>query len=345
MDDKDIKTLIKVLEHKGETNLSLLLKGCQNEIDFSGQWGTKWKSILATFIIYAPIEQYFKLKKLSKKEEKIIIDSILDVYPVVDNGPEINSVDFRIVKEDQSEYENRELSSYVGRTVRVFMSYTTEDKELAGGFKKSLENVGLEVFLAHEDINASSDWPKTILENLKSTDIFMPLITENFHNSFWTDQESGVALSENKLIFPIAIDGRMPYGFLGGIQAFKHNSQYPISAGKIVEAIIQGKPEFTGPLLDSIIKSFSLSHSFDDAGLKSDLLLKFSRFTAEQINEIFRGVAQNEQIYGVTQEGQFYYSSTAHVNIKKLYEKYSNLLDKKLLEELKSKNELNDITS
>jgi hypothetical protein len=233
-----------------------------------------------------------------------------------------------------SEYENEELSSYVGRTVRVFVSYSTEDKEFAGSLKRSLERLGLEVFLAHEDINPSADWPEAILQNLKSTDIFIPLITENFRKSEYTDQESGVALSENKLIFPIAVDEHMPYGFLSKIQAFRQNSSFPISPNEIIKAIIRSKPEFTSPLLDSVIKSFTLSYNWEDAGLKSNVLLIFDIMTEEQVNEIFRGVIQNGEIYG---------SFAARANVKKLFDKYEHLLDKKLLEELNSKEELASI--
>ncbi len=240
------------------------------------------------------------------------------------------SIELKTPKE-QNGYENKELSSYIGRTIRVFIGYATEDKNLAGDFKKALEGLGLEVFLAHEDINPSSDWPDAILENLKSTDIFMPLITENFRKSLWTDQESGVALSENKLIFPVAIDGKMPYGFLGKIQAFKQNSKLPIFAENIIESIIQSKPKFTSPLLDSLIKLFTSSYSYDDAGSKSALFLNFDMITEEQANEIFRGVVQNDQIYC---------SSSARGNVKKLFDKYKHLLDKKLLEEMNSKEEL-----
>ncbi|GAI04969.1 unnamed protein product, partial [marine sediment metagenome] len=57
--------------------------------------------------------------------------------------------------------------------------------------------------------------------------------------------------------------------------------------------------------------------------------------TAEQANEIFRGILQNNQIYG---------SRSARENIEILFEKHHHLLDKKLLEELKNKKELSSLT-
>ena len=186
MDNKDVKTLSKVLIHKKRADLVFLLKNCLSEVESTGQLGSRWDSVLSTFLIFAPIEQYFKLKQLDEDDQELILNSILDIYPLSDGAPEIESIEFRILREEDG-YENRELSTYVGRTVRVFVSYATANKILAGNLKVALEEFGLEVFLAHEDINPSAEWPGAILQNLKSTDIFMPLITENFKTSLWTD--------------------------------------------------------------------------------------------------------------------------------------------------------------
>jgi len=332
MDNKDIKILIKILTHKKRADLALLLKDCLSEVEQSGQFGSHWKSIISSFLIYAPIEQYYKLRELNEKDQEFILNSILDVYPLVDDAPEIKFIEFRILKEEDG-YESKELSSYVGRTVRVFISYATvqKDKGLASNLKKELEGLGLEVFLAHEDINPSSDWQDAILEKLKSTDIFMPIITEDFSKSYWTDQESGIAFIEKKLILPIAVDGHVPYGFLGRYQAFRQKSELPIIADRIIGAIIQSKKEFAGSLLDSLIKLFAISYKYDDAGFKSSLLLKFDTMSAEQVNEIFRSILLNDQIYD---------AYSAQANIKELFEKYQHLLDKKLLERVKNKKEL-----
>jgi len=69
---------------------------------------------------------------------------------------------------------------YIGKTIRVFLSYSTEDKGLAGFIKDSLEWYGLEVFIAHEDIEPSDEWQEAIIQNLESTDVFVPIITESF---------------------------------------------------------------------------------------------------------------------------------------------------------------------
>lgn len=216
--------------------------------------------------------------------------------------------------------------TYIGRTARVFLSYSEKDRHLAARIKTGLENFGLEVFLAHEDINPSADWEKTILENLDSTDIFIPVITGNFKNSQWTDQECGIAYSKKKLIISIAVDGVIPYGFISKYQALKLDSKNTKDqTSKLIEAIIKAKPEFESQLLDSLVKAFAVSYSFDDAGLKSKLILSFSKINTEQINEIFKQVFRNDQIYR---------SCSARSNIKKLFENYKEDIQEDLKKEI-----------
>ena len=100
------------------------------------------------------------------------------------------------------------------KPVQLFLSYSVKDKEFATDLKDELERLGPVVFLAHQDISPSLEWQSTILKKLKTIDVFIPIVTNKFLESYWTDQESGVALAYNRFILPAAID-QMPYGFIG----------------------------------------------------------------------------------------------------------------------------------
>ena len=77
----------------------------------------------------------------------------------------------------------------------IFLSYATDDRRLAGGIKDGVEVYGFRVFLAHEDLVPSEEWQQRIRAELRRCDVFIPLISENFRPSDWTDQEAGYALS------------------------------------------------------------------------------------------------------------------------------------------------------
>ena len=153
--------------------------------------------------------------------------------------------------------------------VQIFVSYSTLDKQIAGSVKETLANAGFTVFLAHEDIMPSSEWVEVILDNLNSSDIFIPLITTNFKESDWTAQEAGFALSKGTLIIPVSIDGRMPFGFISRFQALKIDPMYIArDAKQIVDTILERAQTlpFKYRLVNSIIAKFSASDGWGQAG-------------------------------------------------------------------------------
>ena len=108
-------------------------------------------------------------------------------------------------------------------TLKAFVSYSTEDKRLAGKIKEVLVYYGIDVFLAHEDLTPSSEWQTEIIKKVAACDVFMPLHTDNFRLSEWTDQESGMAMMSEKIIMPIHVT-RNPHGFLRRYQAYSLDS-------------------------------------------------------------------------------------------------------------------------
>src|SRR5438093_55391 len=91
--------------------------------------------------------------------------------------------------------------------VKIFICYCDQDKKIAGSLKIVLEyTLGFEVFVAHDDIEASEIWEKKIKKQLKDTDYVIPLISSNFLNSAFANQEAGMAFAWGKKIIPIKLD-------------------------------------------------------------------------------------------------------------------------------------------
>ncbi len=193
-------------------------------------------------------------------------------------------------------FEELKKPFYIGKSVRVFLSYSHVDGFLAEQLKHSLERYGLEVFMAHEDIEPSKIWQDEIIRSLKACDVFIPILTHNFSQSKWTDQESGIAFAEGKVIIPIKVEID-PYGFLHKFQALKY-SENRIGIGlKIIEAI-RIKIELTESVKDSAIRAFANSSTFDEANNIAKILGTFESFNINQINELARLYLRNNQIRG-----------------------------------------------
>ncbi len=320
--EKDILAVRKILELHGHLGLSELLKGSKSKLQMSGQYGSVHNSILTAFQVYSPIEKYYEFKKIKKSDFGSIVTAIHDLYPTTEGEPEIDSVKFLLLREEVA--DEIKSSTSIGRTVRAFISYSTEDKILAGKIKEGLESFGIETFLAHEDIDPAAEWEQVIIDNLESTDIFIPVITKNFPKSKWTDQESGIAFTKSKVIVPVSIDGNHPYGFIGKFQSLKLDTKSKdIDCISIIQAVIKKKSQLETQIIDSVIKIFVSSFSWDAAARNIQPLLKFDNFSKDQIRKICLAVIDNSQING---------SFGARSNIRTFLNNHEDLVDKDTLE-------------
>ncbi len=214
-----------------------------------------------------------------------------------------------------------------GKTIRIFLSYSSKDANvLAGSIKTNLENFGLEVFVAHDDIEPSTEWQEEIIRNLNSCDIFMPILSTGYPHSEWTDQESGMALALHKCIVPLKID-IMPYGFVAIYQALKFDkNNIDESCNQILSAIINRK-EFGEDVKNCLIKSFANSFGFVDANNKSRIIESLENLNANQINEIVRASLINSQIHdgwaSAPMVRRFFKKNIAQIkpDLRKIFEK------------------------
>ncbi|MCJ7508210.1 MAG: toll/interleukin-1 receptor domain-containing protein [candidate division Zixibacteria bacterium] len=196
------------------------------------------------------------------------------------------------------------------------------DKKLAGEIKRGLEDYEFEVFLAHEDIEPTTEWADKILTELKNCDVFIPILTENFHKSVWTNQEIGVALAHKRFIIPLkaSID---PDGFIKHIQALRFDPKEIESCCRKVFGVINDSDLPSAEnYRDSLIEKFGDSWSFVDANYNTSVLLSCKNYNPRQIKTIMKHAIGNNQISG---------ANVAQKNLRNFIKKYENDIDPKLL--------------
>lgn len=187
------------------------------------------------------------------------------------------------------------------KSLRFFISYTIATRELVGQLKKHLELNGFDVFCAHEDIRPATEWQDDILRNLDMADVFIAVLTSDFKESDWTDQETGVAVAGNKFIIPIQID-MSPYGFINKYQSLKLRTDVSngleIATGEIIDAMIL-RSKFKADMKSFFINVLAESNSFDQAKIRARVVCnKFNDFSKGDINRIYTATMENNQIYG-----------------------------------------------
>ncbi|MFI5262937.1 MAG: TIR domain-containing protein [Candidatus Kapaibacterium sp.] len=104
----------------------------------------------------------------------------------------------------------------------IFISYSRDDQKQALGLLNMLRREGYDVWIDQEAIPGASIWSDEIVQNIKSCDIFIALLSSSSVSSANVGKEIGLAAEFGKTILPIEIGtvvlpGRLEYA-LAGIQ-------------------------------------------------------------------------------------------------------------------------------
>ena len=130
----------------------------------------------------------------------------------------------------------------------IFLSHKDEIKDEVQKLKEGLERYGVNAFVAHSDIPAGTEWQNEILGALEDMDAFVPVLTKDFPDSPWTDQEVGYAIAKGVPIVPIRL-GLDPYGFMGKFQAL--TCEWKDAPKEIITALTL-YPSFVNTLIDTV---------------------------------------------------------------------------------------------
>ena len=174
---------------------------------------------------------------------------------------------------------------------RVFLSHESIAKVQAANFKRSLEFYGVTAFLAHEDIHPTRLWEKEIINALETMDAFVPLLTEDFHSSSWTDQGIGYALCRGVPILPVRL-GSDPYGFIGRFQAI--TSGWDKAPLEIIRILVSKDPD----IIVSFIDRVKNCESYEDGNQLAEVLDSITNLTDEQVRQLVTAFNENAQVSG-----------------------------------------------
>lgn len=160
------------------------------------------------------------LNDASKGDEGVVFDGVIIVPS--------SAVDDANIEESVTDFSYWDFGYY-----NIFISHLTKDKIPASNLKIALSDYGISSFVAHEDIEPTKLWATEIESALNTMHCLCAIITPEFNNSKWCDQEVGYALGRNILVIPIR-KGCDPYGLLGKIQGVQSNGK---SANKLAKEI------------------------------------------------------------------------------------------------------------
>ena len=123
---------------------------------------------------------------------------------------------------------DRELRNVWGddyrRRILVFLSHSARYSREAAAVKAQLEQQGrISCFLAHRNVTPSTVWQEEISKALNTMDIFVGLVTDDFHRGGWIDQEIGCAVQRGTFRVFAKLGGQDPQGMVAREQALIAN--------------------------------------------------------------------------------------------------------------------------
>lgn len=152
-------------------------------------------------------------KEFNDTNSEKILDEILIISKIMDRyGFESSAADI---------YKDYIVDKSVLKTDRklIFVSYSLKDKKISGLLHEVLtEQYNYDVFLAHELIEINEEWRKIIIYNLNKCTGLVAIVTDNFIQSVWANQEIGYILGLRKPIVSLFYTSSKKSGFLESLQ-------------------------------------------------------------------------------------------------------------------------------
>jgi len=206
--------------------------------------------------------------------------------PLVNNKPNNNN--------------DTNLSIWKDNYIRLFISHRDSDKSIAADLAYSLEGYGICAFVAHDTIEAKKKWGSEIINGLKSMDIMLALITDDFHKSVWTNQEIGFAIGQEVEIISLKLGKADPEGFIiSEEQALKVNAKNISEATPEIVKLITKTLDNKLKLQRSLIKAFIDSPNYNETRKRFERLITIVRkLDGKELLDIINGYNNNKQLYG-----------------------------------------------
>lgn len=237
---------------------------------------------------------------------------------------------------------------------RIFISHSNKDVRYATFIKKYLQdNFNIDSFVAHEDIEPSKEWVEDILKALISNDcsIFIAIISQNYKESEWCNQEAGLAYGLGKSIFPVKLllpdieeqKNLTKNGFMSRYQllVWEHYGK----DGKKAEIIdshnarVLLKAFYTRKIIsfDQLIDSLEKSFGWYDAAEKLKLIIELNE-VSQKIGLPLLNKSRIRKIIELSiQTSNVYNSYSAKRSINKIIEEYKQDIPEELVDLLRKK--------
>lgn len=301
--DRYLSTLSKFYEKEDQKHLQEIIVNSKASVN-AGWHYDNWNGGIHGHILFLAMPEFIYLKYINDKDE--LQNSIKDgINKIIDISDEyIHEVLFKMDDSEENDWRkdsqllisNKKIVPdkvtdriWDDNTYRVFLSHKTEVKKETSELKENLKLYGISCFVAHEDIQPTEEWQNEIENALHTMDAFVAILTHDFHDSLWTDQEVGFAFGRGVPIISVKIE-RDPYGFIGKFQALKctwENADF-----EIVKLLIKKET-----MVSAYINAVKNCQTYENGNKLSELLPFIEKLSDKQVEDIIEAFNTNSQVF------------------------------------------------
>lgn len=178
---------------------------------------------------------------------------------------------------------------------RLFISHASAKRESAHRLKDALSTYQIAAFVAHDDIEPAKEWQPEIETALRTMDALVALISPDFLQSRWCDQEVGIAIGRGKLVVPLRV-GADPHGFLGKYQGLQTKGSNATAIARQVFEILLRKDSTAPRIVDSLIERLVTSNSWSSSKATMALLSQAKHLSTSQAGRLLQALEENTEV-------------------------------------------------
>jgi hypothetical protein len=181
---------------------------------------------------------------------------------------------------------------------RLFISHTHANREFAGELRTRLKRVGIDAFVAHDTIEPGAEWLDVIESALNTCDAAVAMVTPDFRESRWCDQEIGFCMARSVPIVPLRMPDD-PHGFLGKYQGLKvgPDDRAWLIAPRVFDLL--AKHDLTrSRMVRPVIQRYTRSGSYQNTRDVFPLLTAIpeAEWTDQMVEEVLAAAKNNTQV-------------------------------------------------
>ncbi|MDO8745256.1 MAG: toll/interleukin-1 receptor domain-containing protein [Candidatus Brocadiaceae bacterium] len=188
------------------------------------------------------------------------------------------------------------MSVWTPHYFRLFLSHVATYKVTAQQLKVALNFYNISCFVAHADIKPTKAWQDEIEEALRTMEAMAALLTPDFHESNWTDQEVGFAMGRDILVIPLRSE-QNPYGFIGKYQGYAIRGKLVSEVAEDIVSILAAHQSTRLRMAQALVRRLEESSTWESSKKTMTLLEECVQFDQDLLDRMETTIEDNSQVH------------------------------------------------